>query len=74
MNKPDESKLGDRSQSATGSIRSNLAMLVFGLMTLLYLVAIDHEEWFHLRPISGVAIALSQASDDGSSGEGAVRR
>lgn len=51
--------------SALGSMKANFAVLAFGLATLLYLVAIDHEEWFHIRPISGVAMALSQASDGG---------
>lgn len=67
MTKPQETTPASRDQAATGSMRSNIAMLVFGLMTLFYLVAIDHEEWFHMRPISGVAMALSHASDDGSS-------
>ena len=54
MTKPQETTPASRDQAATGSMRSNIAMLVFGLMTLFYLVAIDHEEWFHMRPISGV--------------------
>lgn len=47
----------------SASTKSNIAMLVFGMCTLMYLVAIDHADWFILRPISAGAVAVSHASD-----------
>ncbi len=44
------------------SLRSSLMMLTFGLVILAYLVAIDHPEWFHIRPVSGAAAAMFDAS------------
>lgn len=72
MRDPNDAQPTDRdaNQDASGNktdtamLKSNVAMLIFGFLTLIYLVAIDHEEWFQLRPISGVAVAMSQASDD----------
>jgi len=55
----------ENSKSWAGSFRAGLAMLTFGLGTLGYLVAIDHPEWFHLRPMTGAAVAMSAASDRG---------
>ena len=46
----------------TPSLRSSLAMLVFGLSILAYLIAIDRADWFHLRPGTGTAAAMSEAS------------
>lgn len=39
-------------------------MLSFGVAVLGFLVAIDHPEWFHLRPVSGTAMAMSHAAAD----------
>jgi len=47
-------------------------LLAFGLGMLAFLVAIDRPEWFHMRPMSGTASALSNASDRDA--HGAVRR
>lgn len=44
------------------ALRSNVAMFLFGVAILTYLVAIDRTEWFHLRPASGTAVAISEAS------------
>ena len=44
------------------SLRASLMMLTFGLVILAYLVAIDHPEWFHIRPVSGAAAAMFDAS------------
>ncbi len=44
------------------SLRASLMMLTFGLVILAYLVAIDHPEWFHIRPVSGAAAAMYDAS------------
>lgn len=43
-------------------LKSSLMMLSFGLMILAYLVAIDRPEWFHIRPITGTAAAMSHAA------------
>jgi hypothetical protein len=44
-------------------LRGTLFMLLFGVGMLMFLIAIDRPEWFNLRPISGAAAAMSQASD-----------
>ena len=41
----------------------NLVLLMFGVTLLLFLIAIDREEWFHIRPVSGTAQAMTLASD-----------
>jgi hypothetical protein len=43
-------------------LRSSIALLLFGLGTLAFLIAIDRPEWFHLRPASGAAEAMSHAA------------
>ncbi|RSV36800.1 hypothetical protein CA234_17945 [Sphingomonas sp. ABOLE] len=43
-------------------LRSSIALLLFGLCTLAFLIAIDRPEWFHLRPASGTAAAMSHAA------------
>ncbi len=43
-------------------LRSAIALLMFGLGTLAFLIAIDRPEWFHLRPASAAAEAMSQAA------------
>ena len=45
------------------SVSAALMMLSFGVAVLGFLVAIDHPEWFHLRPVSGTAIAMSNAAE-----------
>jgi len=49
-------------KSFTPSVRASLAMLVFGLAILAYLVAIDRSGWFHLRPATGTAAAMAEAA------------
>lgn len=43
-------------------LRSTIALLLFGLSTLAFLIAIDRADWFHLRPASGTAAAMSHAA------------
>lgn len=43
-------------------LRSSLAMLLFGVGTLAFLIAIDRPEWFHLRPANGTAEAMSHSA------------
>jgi hypothetical protein len=59
----------DRTMSE--SLRASLIMLVFGLSILAVLVAIDRPHWFHLKPATGTATALSIAADRG--GDAAAR-
>jgi len=58
MNQPDK----DRRlliEKAAGSFM----LLCFGLGSLAFLIAIDRSEWFAVRPASGVAQAMANASD-----------
>ena len=50
-------------QMKGGSFLAALLMLTFGFSILAFLVSIEHPEWFHLRPMTGAAIAMSHASD-----------
>lgn len=50
-----EKGLGER-------VLGSLMLLSFGCLMLAYLVAIDHVDWFTLRPVSGTAAAMSNAS------------
>lgn len=58
MHDPDNHKSGGIPQP----LKSSLLMLSFGLMILAYLVAIDRPEWFHIRPVTGTAAAMSHAA------------
>jgi hypothetical protein len=40
-----------------------LAWISFGLLLLAYLVAIDRQDWFVLKPMTGASVALSLASE-----------
>jgi hypothetical protein len=42
---------------------STIVALAYGLLMLGFLVAIDHGEWFKIKPASGTAQALSLAAD-----------
>jgi hypothetical protein len=42
--------------------KDSAAMLIFGLVILTVLVAMDRPGWFHLRPATGTATAMSEAS------------
>jgi len=58
MNQPDK----DRRlliEKAAGSFM----LLCFGLGSLAFLIAIDRSEWFAVRPASGAALAMANASD-----------
>ena len=52
----------------------SLFILTFGLATLGFLVAIEHQNWFDLRPATGSARALSLASDRAIGSEQAQAR
>ncbi|NTS64689.1 hypothetical protein HRV97_05915 [Sphingomonas sp. HHU CXW] len=49
-------------RSLMESIRASLLMLGFGLSVLAFLIAIDRPEWFHVRPATGTAAAMANAS------------
>ena len=48
---------------AIESLQTSLLGVCFGLFILLFLIAVDRPHWFQLKPMSGVANALSLASD-----------
>ncbi|ONF96645.1 hypothetical protein [Sphingomonas jeddahensis] len=41
---------------------SSVFFLSFGIALLLFLVAIEHQNWFTLKPATGTAEAMSYAS------------
>lgn len=41
---------------------SSVFFLGFGAVLLLFLVAIEHQNWFTLKPATGTAAAMSYAS------------
>ncbi|RZF66466.1 hypothetical protein EWE75_01000 [Sphingomonas populi] len=43
--------------------RGSWKFLAFGVFVLTYLVAIEHPQWFVLRPATGTAIALASAAN-----------
>lgn len=51
------------SRSILETMQASLMALAFGLGILAFLIAIDRPQWFNLRPASGTAAALSNASD-----------
>ncbi|WP_088190934.1 hypothetical protein [Sphingobium sp. Z007] len=59
MNQPDHKNRRTMIEKAAGSFM----LLSFGLASLAYLIAIDRADWFAVRPASGVAQAMANASD-----------
>lgn len=45
------------------AFKSSLVLVCFGLFLLAFLIAIDRPHWFRLRPMAGVAQALSLAGE-----------
>ncbi|MGV3769683.1 MAG: hypothetical protein ACO1NM_06610 [Sphingobium phenoxybenzoativorans] len=60
MGQSDDDESG---KSRLETIVGSLMLLSFGLGILAFLIAIDHPEWFSLRPASGTAAAMSKASN-----------
>lgn len=52
-----------RKPKARESLGSTIFILCFGIGLLAFLIAIDRPHWFQLRPMSGVAKALSLAGE-----------
>lgn len=52
-----------KKQQPRESLGSTLFILCFGLGLLAFLIAIDRPHWFQLRPMSGVAKAMSLAGE-----------
>jgi hypothetical protein len=52
----------DQRRDPVKSTVGSIVLLVFGLMILAFLVAIDRPHWFELRPVSGAAAAMSHAA------------
>jgi len=59
-----------QSRERLRSLAATLMMLAFGLAILAFLIAIDRPHWFHIRPASGTAVALSHAASSESGGGG----
>ncbi|SFR84426.1 hypothetical protein [Sphingomonas jatrophae] len=49
--------------AASNRLWSNVLLLSFGLALLAFLVGIERQNWFHIRPASGTAQAMSYAAD-----------
>jgi hypothetical protein len=45
-------------------LHATLMLIAFGLTVLAFLVAIERPEWFHIRPVSATAMAMSLASTE----------
>jgi hypothetical protein len=59
MNQPDPKNRRMMIEKAAASFM----LLCFGLGSLAYLIAIDRADWFEVRPASGAALAMANASD-----------
>jgi len=55
------SEAGERSAGVMPLVK--ILLVAAGLLLLAYLVATDRHGWFQLRPASGTAAALGQATD-----------
>ena len=55
-NREDEVSFVERS---IGSVM----VMTFGIGSLAFLVAIDRPHWFHIRPVSGAAVAMAYAAE-----------
>lgn len=61
----------DRDRSLKQRLGASLTMLAFGLTLLALLIAIERPHWFVLRPVSGTAAALANASTAAPADKGA---
>ncbi len=52
-------------RASGGSAFSTIVALAYGVLMLGFLIAIDHADWFQIRPASGTANAMSLASTRG---------
>jgi hypothetical protein len=55
--------INDRGRKGRQELWSTVFLFGFGLFLLAFLIGIDHQNWFHIRPVSGTAAAMSLASD-----------
>ncbi len=62
MQSNDDIAQRDTSETELNPLWGRLALLVFGLTVLAFLTAIDRPEWFHVRPATGTAAAMANAS------------
>lgn len=44
------------------SVWASIFLLCFGVGVLAFLTAIDRQQWFHIKPATGTAVALSKAA------------
>ncbi len=54
--------------SSEEPIWSSVFLLAFGVAVLLFLTAIEHQNWFTLKPATGTASAMTYASSGKNSG------
>lgn len=47
------------------SLLSSVFFMAFGVVLLLFLVATEHPNWFHIKPMSTAASAMTYAADSG---------
>ena len=52
-----------KASGARARMRGTMTLFVFGLGILAFLIAIGRPEWFHIRPASGGAVAMSLAAE-----------
>jgi hypothetical protein len=50
------------------TVRASLIMLAFGVAVLVFLIAIERPQWFHIQPGTSTALAISKAAADGGKG------
>ncbi|WP_156679005.1 hypothetical protein [Sphingomonas profundi] len=50
-----------RNRMSKERLLSSLLLFSFGLGVLFFLIALERVNWFHIRPASGVAAAMSYA-------------
>ena len=53
----------DQDKDTLNTAWPTLMLFIFGFGILSFLIAIDREEWFHIKPFSGAAQAMFLSSD-----------
>lgn len=53
----------DNPRTRRERLRGSVALLLFGLATLAFLVVIDRPQWFELHPATNTAAAMAHAAE-----------
>lgn len=56
------------------TLAGRVLLLMFGVGVLGFLVAIDHADWFSIRPATGTSLAMARASDASSDAPAGVAK